>query len=107
MFGFKQDVKQELNNIWAHINTLQKWAQKIENTVPTFNKTIDSMWEQINILQKWARKIENAVPTFNKTIEKQKKLEEFCATILAIAEKMDQKIRKMETKENSNKKKGK
>ena len=80
MFGFKRDVKKELNDLWSEIYKLQNFQTKIENAVPTFNK----MYESI------------------------KELDEAWTKIYQVCVKMDEKIRKFENnKVNTNKKKGK
>lgn len=80
MFGFKRDVKKELNDLWTEIHKMQNFQTKIENAVPTFNK----MYESI------------------------KELDEAWTKTYQVCVKMDEKIRKIENnKVNTTKKKGK
>ena len=68
MFGFKQKLRKELNDIWSEIYKLNNFQAKIEN----------------------------AVPTFNNLIEKYKELDEDWTVIYKLCEKMDEKITKLE-----------
>lgn len=84
MFGFKQNIKKELNEIWKAIETNKNRLdiafnerKALEtNSTDTITK-LNKIQEEIENLVKFKETIKKAIPTFNKIIESQNEMNKY------------------------------
>ena len=99
MFGFKRNVKKELNDLWAEIFNHKSQLEKAGEWIKSFETQLEIVKDEIKEIEinygdtihnhsVFKEKIEKAIPTFNKMIENQKEMNAY----IQVSTKLFQRI---------------